>query len=225
MDINCPINYWHSLPQEKITMFNFVKSRFVKQIVCVIAASWATATLAIPAINQPAPAFTATSVDGKKVSLKDFRGKTVVLEWTNHQCPFVQKHYNSDNMQKLQREFGERGVVWLSLISSAPGKSGHVSAQQAKKLTADRKAQPSDILLDATGDVGRLYGAKTTPHMYIIDAQGVLRYMGAIDSIRSADTADIADAVNYVKNGLNELLAGKTISNAVTSPYGCTVKY
>jgi peroxiredoxin len=198
----------------------------LKRIVfLIITLCWAATTIARPIIDKPAPAFSAKSISGKTVSLSEFRGKTVVLEWTNHQCPFVQKHYNSDNMQTLQRKYTKDGVVWLTLISSAPGKQGYVSADKAKQLTTDRKAAPSDILLDSDGVVGKLYGAKTTPHMYIIDGEGILRYMGGIDSIRSTDQADIKRADNYVKNGLDELMAGKAIAQTVSSPYGCSIKY
>jgi peroxiredoxin len=176
-------------------------------------------------VNAPAPDFTLPDSRGAEHALSDYRGKVVVLEWTNHDCPFVRKHYGSDNMQSLQRTFTGRDVVWLSVISSAPGKQGHVSPEQADQLTASRNAAPTAVLLDSSGEVGRSYGAKTTPHMYIIDPQGTLVYMGGIDSIRSANPADIPKATPYVALSLNEVLAGQPVSNPVTRPYGCTVKY
>ena len=176
-------------------------------------------------IGKNAPEFTALDSFGKQVSLKDFAGKKVVLEWTNNDCPFVRKHYDSGNMQALQKKYTKEGVVWLSVISSAKGKQGYVKSDKANSLTASRKAQPSHVLLDADGQMGRMYGAKTTPHMYIIDEKGLLKYMGAIDSIHSASQADVAKAVNYIDQGLTELAAGKSISEPLTKPYGCSVKY
>ena len=176
-------------------------------------------------VDQPAPAFSLTATDGKTVSLADHKGKYVVLEWTNHLCPYVQKHYESGNMQGLQKKYTDKDIVWLSVISSAPGKQGHVSAAEADKLTQGRNAAPSAVLLDPEGSVGQLYGARTTPHMYIIDPEGKLRYAGAIDSIKSANPADIAKATNYVDQGLGELLAGKDVSVKASRPYGCSVKY
>ena len=177
------------------------------------------------AINQPAPDFSARDSSGNQVNLKDYAGKMVVLEWTNHLCPFVKKHYDRGNMQGLQKKYTEQGVVWLSVISSAKGKQGYVTGTQADKLSLDRDAKPTKVLLDPEGKVGRLYGAKTTPHMYIIDKQGILRYMGAIDNIRSSDKTDIPFATNYVVQAMDELAAGKPVSEAVTRAYGCTVKY
>jgi peroxiredoxin len=176
-------------------------------------------------IGGPAPAFTAVDSNGKTHRLADFRGKTVVLEWTNHQCPFVVKHYETGNMQRLQREATRDGVVWLSIISSAPGQQGHVSAADANRLTRERNAAPTAKLLDPTGAVGRAYGARTTPHMYVINAQGQLVYAGAIDNNpgRGADT--VSGATNYVSQALAEVKAGKPVSRPVTQAYGCSVKY
>ncbi len=175
--------------------------------------------------DQPAPDFTLESVTGTVVSLSDYLGKIVVLEWTNHECPYVQKHYGSDNMQSLQRQYTAQEVVWLSIISSAPGKQGYVDAETAKQLTISRNAAPTEVLLDPEGTVGRQYGARTTPHMFIIDTKGTLRYAGAIDSIKSANPSDIAKATNYVDEGLTSVLAGQAITKKKSSPYGCTVKY
>lgn len=176
-------------------------------------------------LGAPAPDFSLPGADGKTYQLQDLRDKTVVLEWTNHDCPFVRKHYDSGNMQQLQKDYTAQGVVWLSVISSAPGKQGHVDAATAQSLTQERKAAPTAVLLDESGDVGRLYEAKTTPHMYIIDAAGKLVYMGGIDDKNSTQTSDIASAKPYVRLALDELLAGKPISLGLTRPYGCSVKY
>lgn len=176
-------------------------------------------------VDQPAPDFQLSNHKGEQVSLSDFKGKYVVLEWTNHECPYVKKHYGSDNMQNLQKNYTDQNVVWLSIISSAPGKQGHVSAEQAERLTTERDASPSHVLFDPDGDVGKAYSAKTTPHMYIIDPEGMLRYAGAIDSIKSANPADIPKADNYVELGMVSLMAGDEVSNKVTAPYGCSIKY
>jgi peroxiredoxin len=176
-------------------------------------------------IDETAPDFTLTDSRNQTVSLSDYKGKLVVLEWTNHECPFVRKHYESGNMQKLQRDYTAKDVVWLSIISSAPGKQGHVTGDQAEELNKSRKAAPTAILLDPTGKVGQSYGAKTTPHMYIVDKEGVLRYAGGIDNTKSTDQADIKTARNYVAQSLDELLAGKAVSEPSTAPYGCGVKY
>jgi peroxiredoxin len=200
------------------------------RIASLALAGAATLLLAAPAsaapqIGAPAPEFTLTDASGKTHSLSDFRGKTVVLEWTNHECPFVKKHYKGKNMQAQQAKAASDGVVWLTINSSAPGKQGHVSAEQATQIASDWGAANAAYLFDGDGIVGRSYAAKTTPHMYVIDAEGVLRYNGAIDSIPSADVADIARATQYVPTGLSELAAGQAISTAVTQPYGCSIKY
>lgn len=181
--------------------------------------------LAAVGVGKPAPDFTGVDSNGQSHRLSDFKGKTVVLEWTNHDCPFVVKHYSTGNMQALQREATGDGIVWLSIISSAPGKQGHVSPEQANELTASRKAAPSAVILDTSGDIGRLYGAKTTPHMYVIDGSGTLVYMGGIDDRPSSRKGDIEGANNYVRTALNELAAGKPVTDASTRPYGCSVKY
>ncbi|MDP9141681.1 MAG: redoxin domain-containing protein [Pseudomonadota bacterium] len=175
-------------------------------------------------VGQAAPAFTASNSNGGTTSLADLKGKFVVLEWTNDGCPFVQKHY-SGNMQGLQKDATDKGAVWLSVISSAPGKQGNVDAKGANALSASRKAHPSQVLLDPAGDLGQLYGAKTTPHMFIINPEGTLIYAGGIDSIASADADDIPKATPYVRLGLTEAMAGKAITHPVTTPYGCSVKY
>ena len=176
-------------------------------------------------VGQPAPDFTGVDSNGNQHTLSQYQGKTVVLEWTNHDCPYVKKHYNSGNMQKLQKQATTDGVVWLSIISSRPGKQGHVSGERANELTRSRNASPTAVILDETSKIGRLYGAKTTPHMYIIDKTGQLVYMGGIDSIPSSNEADIAGAKNYVRAALDAMTAGKTIEDRITRPYGCSVKY
>ena len=183
------------------------------------------AAQASPSVDQPAPAFTANTADGKSISLDSLKGKTVVLEWTNHDCPFVKKHYDSGNMQGLQKDAAAKGVVWLQVISSAPGKQGHVDGAGALKLNSARSAAPANVILDPDGKLGKLYGAQTTPHMYIIDAKGILVYKGGIDSLATADKADIAKAEPYVSSALSSLAAGKKIAANNTKPYGCSVKY
>jgi len=182
-----------------------------------------TANAAPP--GNAAPAFTEVNTAGKQVSLSDFKGKTVILEWTNDGCPFVQKHYNSKNMQATQAAATKDGVVWLSVISSKPGSQGHVDAAAANKLTTDRGAKPTHVLLDPDGSMGRAYGAKTTPHMYIITPDGKIAYNGAIDSIKSNKVEDVPKATNYVATSLASLKAGKAPDPALTVAYGCDVKY
>ena len=181
--------------------------------------------VAAATVGQPAPAFRLVDSTGTTRSLADFAGKTVVLEWTNHECPFVKKHYGSGNMQAQQRDATAKGVVWLSVNSSAPGNQGHVDGAAAERVRSQARAAQTAYLLDPNGTVGRAYGAKTTPHMYVIDPKGVLRYAGGIDSIPSPNPADIAKATQYVPQALAELAAGKPVSVSVTRPYGCSVKY
>ena len=178
-----------------------------------------------PAVGATAPAFSLTDSAGKTVSLADYKGKFVVLEWTNPGCPFVQKHYGSGNMQKLQAEFTKKGVAWLTVDSSATGQQGAFTADEAKAAKNGLYKDASALLLDPDGTVGHLYGATNTPDMYIINPEGKLIYEGAIDSIASADKADIEKATNYVQTSLDEALAGKPVDKAQTKPYGCSVKY
>lgn len=181
--------------------------------------------MAAAQLGAPAPGFTLTSANGHAVSLADFRGKIVVLEWTNHDCPFVHKHYNSGTMQNLQRDAQAGGVVWLTIISSAPGEQGHVSPAEAQRLSASRGATPTAVLFDPDGKTGRAYGARTTPHMFIITGDGKLAYMGGIDDKPSANAADIATARPHVREALAELTAGKPVSTPQSRPYGCAIKY
>lgn len=198
-------------------------------LIALASAAWALAPFgahAAATLDQPAPAFTVPGADGKPVSLSAYKGKTVVLEWTNHECPFVRKHYDrSGNIPKLQKEATASGVVWLQVISSSPGSQGHVTGAQAQKLNQQRGAAPSAVLLDADGKVGKAYGAQTTPHLYVINADGKLVYKGGIDSIPSSNVSDIAKADNYVKLALADVAAGRKVAQASTQPYGCSVKY
>ncbi|MEI7839906.1 MAG: redoxin family protein [Methylococcaceae bacterium] len=179
-----------------------------------------------PLVNQPAPVFSnAATANGNAVNLADFLGKTVILEWTNHECPFVKKHYETSNIPNLQKQAAAQGIVWLQVISSAEGKQGFVDAATAKKINTERGATPSNTVFDPSGEIGKLYGATNTPQFFIINPKGVLIYKGGIDSIPSADKADVPKAENYISAALNELAAGKAISKSTTKPYGCTVKY
>lgn len=180
---------------------------------------------AAASIGQPAPGFTLTASNGKAVSLSDYAGRIVVLEWVNHGCPFVKKHYDSKNMPQLQEKLTADGVVWLSICSSAPRQQGHATPEGWQKLISKHGMKSTAVLLDEDGKVGRLYGAKTTPHMYVIDASGVLAYNGAIDSIPSGSIADIEKAENYVASAVASLKAGEAVKTSVSRPYGCDVKY
>ncbi|HWZ44704.1 MAG TPA: thioredoxin family protein [Candidatus Saccharimonadales bacterium] len=176
-------------------------------------------------IGEPAPDFTATDSNGKTHRLSGYKGKYVVLEWHNQGCPYTKKHYESGNMQRLQKEWTARGVVWLSVISSAPGTQGYVSAAEENDYLKRMSASPTAVLLDSTGEVGHLYAAKTTPHMFIIDPGGALVYNGAIDDHPTSDASDIPGSKNYVASALREAMAGQKISEPATRPYGCSVKY
>jgi peroxiredoxin len=176
-------------------------------------------------VGKPAPDFTLTDSNGKSHSLSDYKGKVIVLEWFNHGCPFVVKHYDSGNMPKLQKEYTAKGVIWLSICSSAPGKQGFGSGAEQNAKAKETGAAPTAILIDADGKVGRLYGARSTPSMYVITKKGSLAYAGAIDDKPTTDPADIKGAKNYVKEALDEVLDGKTVATASTKSYGCSVKY
>ena len=176
-------------------------------------------------VGEPAPLFTAPATNGTPVSLASYNGKIVILEWTNHDCPYVRKHYETGNMQSLQREVTGQGVVWLTLISSSPGTQGHVTPAQADELTSTRKAAPTAVLLDEKGVVGRMYGATNTPHMYVVDKTGLLVYAGAIDDRPTTRRADVQGANNYVRAALEAVVAGQPVKTPVTRAYGCTVKY
>jgi peroxiredoxin len=182
-------------------------------------------TLSDLPVGQAAPDFRASDVSGRPVSLAQFRGKTVVLEWSNPECPSVKKHYESGNMQRTQAAAAAGGVVWLTVNSSAPGNQGHMSAAEAKEFAAAQQSRRTAYLLDSDGALGRSYGAKTTPHMYVINPAGTLVYNGGIDDKPTTDKADIAGARNHVLAALAELKAGKPVSVATSRPYGCSVKY
>jgi len=176
-------------------------------------------------VGEPSPEFTLADIEGKTVSLTDFKGQYVLLEWVNHGCPFVKKHYNSGNMPSLQKEMTEKDIVWLSICSSAEGKQGYYSAKEWQKLAKEKEMNSTAILLDPEGKMGRAYQAKTTPHMYIVDPEGILVYMGAIDDKPTTDLEDIEGAHNYVRAALEEVMEGEPVSQPVTRPYGCSVKY
>jgi peroxiredoxin len=199
-----------------------------RSLIAALAAVILTPVIALGSalqIGQPAPDFTGRDSKGSPVSLSRYLGKTVVLEWTNADCPYTRKHYTSGNMQAVQSLAQKNGVVWLTVISSAPGKQGYVEGAAADALTASRGASPTAVLLDPSGTVGRLYGAKTTPHMFVIDKNGVLQYMGGIDSIATADADDIPKAEPYLKEAMLAVTQGKPVAHPVTRPYGCSVKY
>ena len=181
--------------------------------------------LAAPVPGQPAPAFRGVDVNGKPVSLADFRGKTVVLEWNNPNCPFVQKHYTSGNMQSLQQKNTAAGVAWLAVNSTTESHSDYMAPAKLAAWFGEQKAAPTAILMDPKGEIGRAYGAKVTPHMYVIDAKGTLVYAGAIDDKRSANPADVKTATNHVAVALGEVVAGKAVTTPSTTAYGCTIKY
>lgn len=180
---------------------------------------------AAPVVGQPAPNFKLADTNGKAVTLADYRGKTVVLEWSNPECPFVKKHYGSGNMQKAQAAAARDGVVWLTINSSASGKQGHMNGGQAKSFVSKAGARPSAYLLDPRGVVGKVYDAKTTPHMFIVNKAGTLVYAGGIDDKPTPNPADVTSARNHVLAALAELKAGKAVSVSTSRPYGCSVKY
>jgi peroxiredoxin len=197
-------------------------------LTAIILATLCSPVAAQVRINEPAPDFTLSDSNNEIRTLSEYKGKIVVLEWTNHLCPFVKKHYKGGNMQALQKKYaGEKNdkVVWLSIISSAEGKEGFVRPYEANQIAKQNDATPNAILLDSFGKVGRLYRARTTPHMYVIDKDGILVYQGAIDNKSTSDPKDIPGAINHVQVALDELLAGKKVSLGATQPYGCSIKY
>jgi peroxiredoxin len=205
-------------------------SKIVVQRRALLLGSAAMALAPMPAlatsdVGRPAPLFAATDSNGKAWSLPELKGRVVVLETTNQDCPYVRKHYSSGNMQAQQREAAAKGVVWLTVASSAPGEQGFVTAAQANELTQKRNAAPAAFLLDPHSKIARAYAAMVTPHMYVIDALGMLVYKGGIDSIPSSNVADVPKATQYVRVALDQLLAGKAVTEASTRPYGCTLKY
>lgn len=199
-------------------------SRAMIATACFVAAA-AGGAMASPEVGKQAPDFTGTNTKGETVRLSDYRGKTVILEWTNHGCPYVVKHYRTKNLPALQKETTGEGIVWLSVISSAPGTQGHVTPAEADELTQSRNAKPTAVLLDSEGTIGRLYDARTTPHMYVITPDGNLAYKGAIDDRPTTRDDDVEKALNYVRNALQQISNGKAVDPAVTRAYGCSVKY
>jgi len=198
------------------------------KLTALLIAAVAVASSPVPAApvpGQPAPAFRGVDVNGKPVSLADFRGKTVVLEWNNPNCPFVQKHYTSGNMQSLQQKNTAAGVAWLAVNSTTESHSDYMAPAKLAAWFGEQKAAPTAILMDPKGEIGRAYGAKVTPHMYVIDAKGTLVYAGAIDDKRSANPADVKTATNHVAVALGEVVAGKAVTTPSTTAYGCTIKY
>src|SRR5207302_7209433 len=198
-----------------------------KSIIAILTSLAATAVLAVdvPPVGSSAPDFSLTDAKGGTHSLSQYKGKYVVLEWFNPECPFVTKHYGSDNMQKLQEQYTSKGVVWLTIDSNAPGTEGSITAEQAQKIADSWKTHQTALLLDPEGKAGRAFGAKNTPHMVVINPDGKIAYEGAIDSKASPNPADIPSSTNYVKVALDESLSGKPISTPQTKPYGCSVKY
>ena len=181
-----------------------------------------------PEVNKQAPAFSGIDSYGNTINLSDFIGQPVILEWTNHECPYVAKHYDENNMQAVQEQAKKEGFIWLSIISSTPGDQGHVKPSKANELTESRSAYPSHVLLDESGDIGMKYGAKTTPHMYMIDSEGILRYKGAIDDVGKGMqffSASLKDAINYVAIQLNDVKDNRRLEITSTVAYGCSVKY
>jgi peroxiredoxin len=198
-----------------------------KLILTIVASLVTTGLYAFdpPPVGSAAPDFSLTDAKGKAHSLSQYKGKYVVLEWFNPECPFVKKHYGSGNMQKLQEEFTNKGVTWLTIDSSAPGTEGSLSADAASKVMTGWKTQQTALLLDPEGKAGRAYGAKNTPNMVVINPEGKIVYEGAIDSKATPNPADIPNSTNYVKAALDESLEGKPVTTSTTKPYGCSVKY
>lgn len=190
-----------------------------------LTAAYSAPVQATVAIGEKAPGFSLSGHDGKTYALSDYEGKAVVLEWYNHECPFVRKHYDSKNMQDLQQRYTGKDVVWFTVISSAEGKQGYFDAAGAAANLAKEAGSPTAVLLDPKGETGNAYGASTTPHMYILNTNHELVYMGAIDSVKSGNPDDIQNATNYVSRALDEMMEGKSVSQPVTTPYGCSIKY
>src|SRR5213083_2189602 len=198
-----------------------------KPILTILASLATTTLLALdaPPVGSAAPEFSLTDAKGNTHSLSEYKGKYVVLEWFNPQCPFVKKHYGSGNMQNLQKDYTDKGVVWLTIDSNAPGTEGNLTPEEAAKIASSWKTHETALLLDPEGNAGRAYGAKNTPNMVIINPDGKIIYEGAIDSKATPNPADIPSSTNYVKAALDESLGGKPVSNPQTKPYGCSVKY
>jgi peroxiredoxin len=198
----------------------------MKRTLTLLASTLAFAAAHAADVGKPAPDFTLTDVNGKTVKLADFKGKHVVLEWTNPNCPFVVKHYGSNNMQTLQKDKTAKNVVWLAVNSTSKSHQDYMApAALSSKMMGEWKAAPTGLLMDESGTVGKSYQAKTTPHMYVIDPKGTLVFAGGIDDKRSANPADIKGAKNFVRAALDESMAGKAVSTPTATPYGCSIKY
>jgi len=202
-----------------------MKGSYLYRILVVVMLCAVPLLIAAAKVGDAAPEFTATASNGKTVRLADYRGKYVVLEWHNNGCPYVGKHYNSGNMQRLQKHWTSQGVVWFTILSSAPGKQGYVTASEENDYLTKEQAAPTAALLDPTGDIGHLYDAKTSPQMVVINPQGVVIYSGAIDDKPTTDLQDVQGATNYVSLALEESMAGKPVKNPGSRLYGCSVKY
>lgn len=202
-----------------------IKQIFTHTLIGLAIGVFSQSVSAEAIIDKPAPAFTGTTADGGKLSLDSLKGKTVVLEWTNHECPFVKKHYESGNIPQLQKDAAAKNIVWVQVNSSAEGKQGHVSGAEATKLNESRSAKPAYVVLDADGKIGQAYGAQTTPHIYIVGPKGILVYKGGIDDIPTAKVEDLPKANNYVREVWAALADGKKVPHASTKPYGCSIKY
>lgn len=217
----------HAHNKEGKTMSNIETANGVESAkgATVQAIPQVTAQVTQAEVGKPAPEFMTEDIKGEHVMLSSYKGKIVVLEWTNNECPYVRKHYDTGNMQKLQQEATKDGVVWISIVSSAKGKEGNVSPQEAQTIIDKEKAFPTYKILDESGAIGHLYGAKTTPHMFVIDQNGILAYSGAIDDNESFKPATVTGAKNYVREAIDALKAGKPVPTSQTQPYGCGVKY
>jgi peroxiredoxin len=222
----------HNFKAGQCRQRNEIRRVTVKNRKSVIASLAVLAALALAApmaqavrVGEKAPEFTATDTNGQPHKLSEYAGKYVVLEWTNRDCPYTRKHYSTGNMQQLQREWTKKGVIWLTVQSSAPGEQGYITAPEENAYVKQANASPTAVFLDPTGAIGHLYGAKTTPDMYVINPQGILIYEGAIDNRPSADPEDVKTAENYVSLALTQAMAGRSLSVATSRPYGCSVKY
>src|SRR5215212_2353456 len=226
---NCSVKVtsWRNskLSRRRLRPNKNMKIKLITSLVIIAAASTALFAADSPAVGTNAPDFSLTDSKGKTQSVSQYKGKYVVLEWFNPECPFVKKHYGSGNMQKLQEEFTGKDIIWLTIDSSAPGKQGHLTSEEANEKITKLKMKSTALVLDADGNAGQTYGAKNTPHMFVINPEGKIVYEGAIDSRNSTSAADIPNSTNYVKVALDESLAGKPVSNPSTRPYGCSVKY
>jgi peroxiredoxin len=200
--------------------FSTLYSHLIILLLCAVPPSVSAAK-----VGETAPEFTGTASNGKTVYLSDYRGKYVVLEWHNNGCPYVRKQYNSGNMQRLQKQWTGQGVVWFTILSSAPGKQGYMTASDENDYLAKVQAAPTAALLDPTGEIGHLYDAKTSPQMVVINPHGIVIYDGAIDDKPTTDLSDVPGATNYVNLALEQAMAGKSVETAATRPYGCSVKY